>query len=91
MTKIRLTRRFQFEAAHALQNYKGPCRNIHGHSYKLEVTVIGVPLVEEAHTENGMVMNFRNMKKLVQNLVLNQFDHTLLADSSPELIQALQN
>ena len=41
MTKIRITREFTFEMAHALWNYDGPCRNIHGHSYKLYVTVFG--------------------------------------------------
>jgi len=92
MSKIRLTRRFTFEAAHALQHYNGPCRNIHGHSYKLEVTVIGIPLVDEEHPKNGMVIDFGDLKKIVHELIVAPFDHALLlrADSAAELLTALR-
>ncbi|MFD2245144.1 6-pyruvoyl trahydropterin synthase family protein [Pontibacter ruber] len=92
MTRIRLTRLFTFEAAHALQNYNGPCRNIHGHSYKLQVTVIGTPLVDEFHPKNGMVVDFGDLKKLVQELILEQMDHALLLrqDSPAELVDVLR-
>ncbi len=91
MTKIRLTRLFTFEAAHALLNYNGPCRNIHGHSYKLQVTIIGTPIVNEEHPKNGMVLDFGDLKKLVQELILEQMDHALLLrhDSPPQLMNAL--
>lgn len=85
MTKIRLTRLFTFETAHALLHYDGPCRRIHGHSYKLEVTVIGTPLVEEEHPKNGMVMDFGDLKQLVQEHIVQPFDHALvLAQESPQ-------
>ncbi|OKL38570.1 6-pyruvoyl trahydropterin synthase family protein [Pontibacter flavimaris] len=85
MTKIRLTRLFTFETAHALLNYDGPCRRIHGHSYKLEVTVIGTPLVEEEHHKNGMVMDFGDLKQLVQEHIVQPFDHALvLPQGTPE-------
>lgn len=85
MTKIRLTRLFTFETAHALLHYDGPCRRIHGHSYKLEVTVIGTPLVEEEHPKNGMVMDFGDLKQLVQEQIVQPFDHALvLAQESPQ-------
>lgn len=47
MTVIRLTKEFSFEAAHALDGYDGPCREIHGHSYRLFVTVKGCPAAGE--------------------------------------------
>ncbi|GAB3819103.1 6-pyruvoyl trahydropterin synthase family protein [Pontibacter rugosus] len=92
MTKIRLTRLFTFEMAHALNGYDGACRHIHGHSYKLQVTIIGTPLADKASPKNGMVLDFSDLKQLVQEAILNQLDHALLLadDSSPELIALLE-
>ncbi|ARS35230.1 6-pyruvoyl trahydropterin synthase family protein [Pontibacter actiniarum] len=92
MANIRLTRLFTFETAHALLHYNGPCRRIHGHSYKLEVTVLGTPLVAEQHPKNGMVMDFGDLKRLVQEHVVSLFDHALVlqADSPRDLIEALE-
>lgn len=92
MSKIRLTRLFTFEMAHALQDYNGPCRNIHGHSYRLQVTIIGTPLADEADPKNGMVMDFADLKKLVNQTIVDELDHALLLreDSSPELIEMLR-
>ncbi|MEJ8800802.1 6-pyruvoyl trahydropterin synthase family protein [Pontibacter sp. H249] len=92
MTKIRLTRLFTFEAAHALQGYDGPCRNIHGHSYKLQVTIIGLPIINDEHPKNGMVLDFGDLKQLVQETILEVVDHALLlrADSDKELVESLR-
>ncbi|MFC5269780.1 6-pyruvoyl trahydropterin synthase family protein [Adhaeribacter terreus] len=78
MEKIRLSRRFTFETAHALLGYDGACRHIHGHSYKLVVTIIGTPLQDENHPKNGMVMDFGDLKKTVEFSVIKPFDHALL-------------
>jgi 6-pyruvoyltetrahydropterin/6-carboxytetrahydropterin synthase len=93
MSRIRLTRLFTFEAAHALQHYKGACRNIHGHSYKLQVTIIGTPIVSETHPNDGMVLDFKELKQLVQETILDPIDHALLLrqDSSQELVEALRH
>ena len=53
MTKIRITKKFDFEAGHALFGYDGKCKNIHGHSYKLFVTVIGEPNNQSPHKAIG--------------------------------------
>ncbi|WP_181305860.1 6-carboxytetrahydropterin synthase [Rufibacter sp. XAAS-G3-1] len=92
MTRIRLTRRFTFEAAHALRHYDGPCRHIHGHSYKLEVTIIGTPLVKEKHPKEGMVLDFGDLKDIVNTHVLQQVDHALLLreGGSEALISVLE-
>jgi 6-pyruvoyltetrahydropterin/6-carboxytetrahydropterin synthase len=92
MNTIRLTRRFTFEAAHALAHYDGACRNIHGHSYKLEVTILGQPLQEEQHPKNGMVLDFGDLKEAVTTYVLQDFDHALVLqqDSAPALVALLQ-
>ncbi|MBB6611629.1 6-carboxytetrahydropterin synthase [Pontibacter sp. Tf4] len=92
MAKIRLTRLFTFEMAHALQHYDGPCRNIHGHSYKLQVTIVGTPLADETDPKNGMVMDFGDLKKLVNKTIVDELDHALLLrkDSAPELVEMLR-
>ena len=52
--KIRITKQFNFETAHALYGYDGLCKNVHGHSYKLDVTVIGTPIDDKNHKKNGL-------------------------------------
>lgn len=74
---IRVTKEFSFEMAHALWNYDGPCRNVHGHSYRLFVTLSGVPLKESDNPRNGMVMDFTDLKKIVKSEIISQFDHSV--------------
>ena len=66
MATIRVTKEFGFEAAHALYNYDGECSNIHGHSYRLFVTVKGEPSLAPGHPKNGMVVDFAVLKKIVE-------------------------
>ena len=68
MSKIRITKQFSFETGHALFGYDGKCRNVHGHSYKLSVTVIGSPIEEEGAVKLGMVIDFSDLKKIVIKL-----------------------
>ncbi len=75
---IRITKEFKFEMAHALMGYDGPCRNIHGHSYSLKVTVAGYPITDENHPKLGMVMDFGDLKKIVKEAVIDEFDHALV-------------
>jgi 6-pyruvoyltetrahydropterin/6-carboxytetrahydropterin synthase len=67
MPKIRVTKRFHFEMAHTLYEYDGLCRNIHGHSYNLEVTIAGEPRNEPGHPKDGMVLDFSELKKYCKN------------------------
>ncbi|MCM1300624.1 MAG: 6-carboxytetrahydropterin synthase [Alistipes senegalensis] len=78
MTVIRLTKEFTFEAAHALDGYDGPCREIHGHSYRLFVTVKGIPLADAGHPKQGMVMDFGLLKRIVSEEIIARFDHALV-------------
>lgn len=73
---IRVTREFTFEMAHVLWNYDGPCRNVHGHSYRLFVTVSGVPINDMQNPKNGMVIDFTDLKSIVLGEVVNVFDHS---------------
>ncbi|MEG0808153.1 MAG: 6-carboxytetrahydropterin synthase [Alistipes sp.] len=82
MTVIRLTKEFSFEAAHALDGYDGPCRAIHGHSYRLFVTVKGLPASETMDAKCGMVIDFGVLKQLVNEEIVSRFDHALVLRSS---------
>lgn len=74
---IRITKQFAFEMAHVLWKYDGPCKNIHGHSYRLFVTLIGKPLADNTHPKNGMVLDFDDLTKIVDDCIVNIFDHAL--------------
>ena len=90
MDQIRVTKEFRFEAAHALMGYDGPCKNIHGHSYQLSVTVIGSPVSDSASTKLGMVMDFGDLKKIIKRQIIDPFDHALLLNSAISY-EGLQN
>jgi 6-pyruvoyltetrahydropterin/6-carboxytetrahydropterin synthase len=75
---IRVTREFTFEMAHVLRNYDGPCRNVHGHSYRLFVTVSGKPLKDNENPKDGMVIDFTDLKNFVLTKIINQFDHSVV-------------
>jgi 6-pyruvoyltetrahydropterin/6-carboxytetrahydropterin synthase len=75
---IRVTREFTFEMAHVLWNYDGPCRNVHGHSYRLFVTISGVPVNDNKNPKNGMVIDFSDLKTIVLKEIVNVFDHAVV-------------
>jgi len=84
MYKIRLTKIFTFETAHALFGYDGKCKNIHGHSYKLHVTIVGQPNKEKNHPQLGMVMDFGDLKKIVNKIIVDPLDHAILLNQNTE-------
>lgn len=77
MNKIRITREFCFEMAHALWNYDGACRNIHGHSYRLLVTISGTPAGISGDPKFGMVLDFKDLKNMIKGPVIDYLDHSL--------------
>jgi 6-pyruvoyltetrahydropterin/6-carboxytetrahydropterin synthase len=86
MDKIRITKQFTFETGHALYGYDGKCRNVHGHSYKLSVTVIGHPIADTANVKLGMVIDFGDLKKIVKEEVVDPFDHaTVFNKNTPHM------
>jgi len=96
MPKIRVTKRFHFEMAHTLYEYDGLCRNIHGHSYNLEVTLIGEPRSQQNHPKDGMVLDFSELKEAVKTQIVSRFDHALMVnrlvpDEQKELLNKTTN
>ena len=78
MAIIRVSKEFNFEMAHALENYDGFCKNIHGHSYKFFVTVIGEPISDNKNPKLGMVIDFGDLKAIVNKEIVKVFDHAFV-------------
>lgn len=86
MEQIRITKIFSFETGHALYGYDGKCRNVHGHSYKLSVTVIGNPIADSGNVKFGMVIDFSDLKKIVKEEIVDVFDHaTVFNKNTPHV------
>ncbi|MHB0756010.1 6-pyruvoyl trahydropterin synthase family protein [Polaribacter sp. M15] len=93
MSTIRITKQFNFETGHALYGYDGKCKNVHGHSYKLAVTVSGTPIADSTNVKFGMVIDFGDLKKIVNEEIVDLFDHaTVFNKNTPhvELAAELQ-
>jgi 6-pyruvoyltetrahydropterin/6-carboxytetrahydropterin synthase len=76
---ISITKTFTFEAAHKISNYQGSCRNVHGHSYKLWVTIGAEHLGED-----DMVFDFKLLKELVKCKIIDKLDHALILKKNHE-------
>lgn len=86
MSNIRITKQFSFETGHALYGYDGKCKNVHGHSYRLNVTVIGMPISDNTNVKFGMVIDFSDLKKIVKEEIVNVFDHaTVFNKNTPHV------
>ena len=86
MSNIRITKQFSFETGHALYGYDGKCKNVHGHSYKLSVTVIGTPISDTSNVKFGMVIDFSDLKTIVREEIVDIFDHaTVFNQNTPHV------
>ena len=78
MKRVRLSKEFRFEMAHALWKYDGICKHIHGHSYILHVTIAGEPIEDASDPKMGMVLDFADLKAVVKGPVVDFLDHSLV-------------
>jgi len=78
MSIIRITKEFNFEMAHALVGHNGPCKNVHGHSYKFNVTVKGKVKNGTEDSDEGMVIDFTIIKNIVKEKIVDVYDHSLV-------------
>lgn len=85
MSIIRVTKEFTLEMAHALLGYDGSCRFVHGHSYRLSVTVSGNPIADKSNPKLGMVIDFGDLKKIVNQNIVDEFDHALVLNKKTPL------
>jgi 6-pyruvoyltetrahydropterin/6-carboxytetrahydropterin synthase len=80
---------FTFDAAHQLVGHKGKCSNLHGHTYKLEVVLKGVPSVEEGRSDEGFVIDFSDIKAIVKQTLVDRLDHAFLAMGNEPVLDTL--
>lgn len=78
--KIVIVKEVVFEAAHNLNNYEGACANMHGHSYKMQVGIKGY----EHHLKNGMLVDFKELKQIIQEEIVTRWDHAYLNSKMEE-------
>ncbi len=79
---IRVTKEFLLDMAHALWGYDGGCKNIHGHTYRLEVTISGQIINDVNSPKNGMVIDFTLLKSIIKETITDKFDHTLVLNGN---------
>ena len=85
-----VTKEFTFDAAHQLPNHTGLCKNIHGHTYKLQVTLTGLVLEVDGSSQEGMVVDFKDMKDWIKDMVLDKFDHAFIAKGDEPILPTLK-
>lgn len=79
LNDVKLCKIFTFDSAHQLIGHKGKCSNLHGHTYKLEVVLKGKVLGPENPSDEGFLIDFADVKKIVNELVIDSLDHSFLA------------
>jgi 6-pyruvoyltetrahydropterin/6-carboxytetrahydropterin synthase len=75
---MQITTRLEFDAGHRIPHHKSQCRNLHGHRYAMEITLSGDIIALESASENGMVMDFADVKRIARESVVNVWDHAFL-------------
>jgi 6-pyruvoyltetrahydropterin/6-carboxytetrahydropterin synthase len=76
---LTITRKLEFDAGHRIPDHKSQCRNLHGHRYTLEITLIGAVIEKEGSSDNGMIMDFSDVKALAKKHLIDVWDHAFLA------------
>lgn len=82
LNTVRNTKEFSFEMSHLLKNHQGACKNIHGHSYKLFVTIKGKPNLNPNSPDYGMLIDFSVLKQIVNKTVIEHFDHAIVVSEA---------
>lgn len=75
---MQITTRLEFDAGHRIPSHKSQCRNLHGHRYAIEITLSGDIIRQEGASENGMVMDFSDVKAIARKAVVDVWDHAFL-------------
>lgn len=84
---ITITRKLEFDAGHRIPDHKSQCRNLHGHRYTLEITLTGAVIHEEGSSDNGMIMDFSDVKTLAKQHLVDVWDHAFIAYSKDTAVR----
>src|SRR5512135_1589263 len=92
---MRITRRLEFDAGHRIPNHKSQCRHLHGHRYAIEITLSGEIIAAAGASDEGMVMDFGDVKEVAKRQVVDAWDHAFLVYSGDrevmDFLRALQD
>ena len=83
---MHITTRLEFDAGHRIPSHKSQCRNLHGHRYAIEITLSGDIIRQEGISENGMVMDFSDVKAIARRSVVDVWDHAFLVYRGDQVI-----
>jgi 6-pyruvoyltetrahydropterin/6-carboxytetrahydropterin synthase len=83
-TAISITRRLEFDSGHRIPNHDGQCRHLHGHRYAIEVTLTGEVVEQPGQADDGMVLDFGDIKRLTNQYVVDLWDHAFLVAKEDE-------
>jgi len=75
---VRITRRLEFDAGHRIPNHASQCRHLHGHRYAIEITLSGEIIRTEGAADEGMVMDFSDVKRIANEMLVSRWDHAFL-------------
>jgi len=78
MTMLTITRKLEFDAGHRIPDHKSQCRNLHGHRYTVEITLTGRVIDIEGSSDNGMIMDFSDVKAIAKQHLVDVWDHAFL-------------
>jgi 6-pyruvoyltetrahydropterin/6-carboxytetrahydropterin synthase len=85
---ITITRKLEFDAGHRIPDHKSQCRNLHGHRYTLEITLVGAVIEEEGSSDNGMIMDFSDVKALAKEHLVDIWDHAFLVYAKDNAVRS---
>lgn len=83
---MQITTRLEFDAGHRIPDHKSQCRNLHGHRYAIEITLSGDIIQQEHASENGMVMDFSDVKKIARETVVDVWDHAFIVYQHDQVV-----
>ena len=83
---MHITRRLEFDAGHRIPNHNSQCRHMHGHRYAIEITLSGDLIATEGSSEQGMVMDFSDVKRIAKEQLVDQWDHAFLVYRNDRMV-----
>jgi 6-pyruvoyltetrahydropterin/6-carboxytetrahydropterin synthase len=75
---MKITRKMEFDAGHRIPHHGSQCRNLHGHRYVIEITLAGEPITVDGAADEGMVLDFSDVKAILKAEIVDQWDHAFI-------------
>lgn len=90
-----ITRRLEFDSGHRIPSHHSQCRHLHGHRYAIEITLSGDIITDKGVSEQGMVIDYSEVKQIARTALVDKWDHAFLAYSEDtvvvQFLQALKD